>query len=404
MPKFKNKLDYDNQRKALLDEAQRLTDEKKLVEAGAKVKEVKTLDNEWQEYAVSLANEEALRGKIASLQNIGAGETTHHDPILNQGHIQIENDLDYRKAFMNYVTKGEKIPSQFQNVDASTKTTDIGAIIPTTVLDRIIEKMETHGQILARVTKTSYRGGVTIPTSTAKPIATWVAEGAGSEKQKKTTGTITFAYHKLRCAVSVSLETDTMALSVFESTIVNNINEALVKAIEASIVTGTGNGQPKGILKETVEAGQNIDIAATGDLIIETIEDAEAVLPLPYESGAIWMMNKKTYLKAKTLKDENGQYIFRETRGVNGSTSRMLNEREVVLSDQFPNITDTVTEDTVVAALFRLEDYMLNTNYNIGISEYTDNETDDKIRKAIMLVDGKVVDKSSLVTITKKKA
>ena len=58
----------------------------------------------------------------------------------------------------------------------------------------------------------------------------------------------------------------------------------------------------------------------------------------------------------------------------------------------------------VVIALFNMKDYVLNTNLNITIKKYEDNDTDDMVTKAIMLVDGKVVDKNSLVTITKKNA
>ena len=36
------------------------------------------------------------------------------------------------------------------------------------------------------------------------------------------------------------------------------------------------------------------------------------------------------------------------------------------------------------------------------VKRYEDNDTDDLVTKAIMLVDGKVVDKNSLVTVTKK--
>ena len=36
--------------------------------------------------------------------------------------------------------------------------------------------------------------------------------------------------------------------------------------------------------------------------------------------------------------------------------------------------------------------------------KYTDNATDDEVTVALALVDGKVVDKNSLVTLTKKKA
>ena len=43
---------------------------------------------------------------------------------------------------------------------------------------------------------------------------------------------------------------------------------------------------------------------------------------------------------------------------------------------------------------------MLNTNMNVTVSRYTDQDTDDEVTKAIMLADGKVIDKNSLVTVT----
>ena len=56
---------------------------------------------------------------------------------------------------------------------------------------------------------------------------------------------ITFAYHKLRCAVAVSLEVDTMAISAFETLLINNIVEAMTKALEQSIIDGDGAGKAK---------------------------------------------------------------------------------------------------------------------------------------------------------------
>ena len=64
----------------------------------------------------------------------------------------------------------------------------------------------------------------------------------------------------------------------------------------------------------------------------------------------------------------------------------------------------TPSSNTIVAFLFNPKDYILNTNLNMTIKRYEDNDTDDQITKAIMLVDGKVVDKNSLVTVTKKSA
>ena len=139
--------------------------------------------------------------------------------------------MEYRKAFMRYVCRGAAIPAEYR-ADAVSSTTDVGATIPTTVLNQIVQKLESTGMILALVTRTAYKGGVAIPVSTVKPTATWVAEGKGSEKQKFTAtkdGMITFAYHKLRCAVAVSLEVDTMAISAFEAMLINNIVEAMTK-------------------------------------------------------------------------------------------------------------------------------------------------------------------------------
>ena len=82
----------------------------------------------------------------------------------------------------------------------------------------------------------------------------------------------------------------------------------------------------------------------------------------------------------------------------------MLLGRTVVCNDYMSNYAASPSADTIVAALFNMKDYILNTNLNMTIKKYEDNDTDDQVTKAIMLVDGKVVDKNSLVTITKKSA
>ena len=64
-----------------------------------------------------------------------------------------------------------------------------------------------------------------------------------------------------------------------------------------------------------------------------------------------------------------------------------------------PPLTASTTKNTVVAFIFNFKDYALNTNYNMGMKKYEDNETDDEVMKAIMLADGKVLDKGSLVIL-----
>lgn len=315
----------------------------------------------------------------------------------------VYDTLEYRRAFMAHVVRGAAIPAEYR-ANAVTSTTDAGAVIPTTVLNRIVENMESTGMILPLVTHTAYKGGVGIPVSSAKPTATWVAEGAGSDKQKKTVakdGMITFAYHKLRCAVAVTLETDTMALSAFETLLTNNVTEAMLKALEQAIIDGNGTGKPKGILAETAPSGQEITSAAPAykDLI-----DAEAALPMAYESGAVWCMSKKTFMQYYGLLDSNGQPIGRVNYGIAGKPERTLLGRPVICCDYIQSYTSALAAGKIFAFLFRMKDYAVNTNYQMTMKKYEDNETDDQVTKAIMLVDGKVIDKGSLVVIKKAAA
>ncbi len=398
---------YLELRNGLYTEAEKLINEGQIEDGQAKIKEIENLDNKFENEAKALANLNALKdnakiSNIASLSNGSIAGTVIDKISEANSNDDLTNSIEYRKAFMNYVVRKEAMPKEFSNAVGPTKTSDVGVLIPETVLSKIVEKMEATGMILPLVTRTNIKGGVKVPTSSLKPVATWVAESAGSDKQKKTIDYIDFGYFKLRCAVSNSLEVDTMALPIFEQTLINNVVEAMTKAIEKAIINGDGSNQPKGILTETVVVGQNIDIAKAEKPMLEHLEGAESALPLAYDNGAVWLMTKKTFMAYSTIKDANGQPVGKVNYGISGKPERVLLGRTVILNDYMDNYIAAPTEDIIPIALFNMKDYVLNTNLNMTIKNYEDNETDDLVTKAIMLVDGKVIDKNSLVTITKK--
>lgn len=335
----------------------------------------------------------------ALLDKIASGSIAGEKIRSFDGEDDPEDKYDtiaYRKAFRDFILRKKEMPIEYRDVS---KTTDNAAVIPTTIINKIYEKMESYGGIYARVTKTSFKGGVAVPTSSAKPTATWVAEGAGSTKQKKTTSNIVFAHYKLRCAVAISLEMDTMALSAFETTVINNIVEAMMKAIESAIISGDGSNKPTGILRETPVEGQAIesDEQKYADLVA-----AEAALPAAYESTAVWCMSKKTFMGYIGMVDSSKQPIARVNYGLNGRPERILLGRQVVIYDgDGLKSFATAAAGEAYAFIFNFSDYILNSNYQMTMKEYEDNETDDRIKKAIAIVDGKVVDKNSLVVLKK---
>ena len=399
---FKNYEDYKAQRTALLDEADALLAEGKVDEATAKTEEVKNHDDSYRTLAEAQANAQALRDSLEA-PNVISNNAVNGiiDTFSNSNE---DSDKQYRMAFMNYVLTGENIPAELKNASAYTTASDVGAVIPNTILDKIVEKMETVGTILNKVTRTFYKGGVTVPTSSAKPTATWVAERGTVDKQKKAIGSITFAYHKLKVVIAVSMTVDMVSLDVFERTITQNIADAMVKAIEGAIFNGTGatNNQPKGVLTET--APGNVDIAKTGSITFKDLAAAEAALDADYDD-AEWYMSKKTYVgEIASMVDSQGQPVARVNMGIGGKPEYSILGRKVNLTSHVADYASTVTADTIFACIFRMEDYLLNTNMDITVTKYEDHDTDDQMTKAVMLVDGKAVDLTSLVTMTKKAA
>ena len=397
-----NRKEYETKRQALINEAETLINEGKLEDANKKMEAVMELDKNFEAAAKVEANLRALSTPPLPLSGVGDGASFGRGD--NENTEDMYDSVEYRKAFMNYVLKGTTIPEKFKNASATTKTTDVGSVISPTVVNRIVEKMETMGMLLPLVTRTSFAAGATVPTSSVKPVATWVAEGGSSDKQKKTTGQIDIKGYKLRCAIAMTLETTVMSLQVFETVFVKSVSEAMVKAQEAAFISGTGAGQPKGVLTETVKASHNIDLAVNADPTYQTLVEAEAALDLAYENGAVWNMTKKTFMKFIGMVDTNKQPIARVNYGINGKPERTLLGRRVVLNDYMTSLGAAIEADTVVAFLFDWSDYMFNTNYNMVVKSYEDNDTEDQITKAVMICDGKVIDKNSLVTVTKKKA
>lgn len=368
--------------------------------------ELDVLQTELRKLDMQIAEEE----KRAAAQTDPVGRTaavTTPDVVISNVMQQTRKsedaeEMEYRKAFMQYVTRGTAIPVELRAGDENTLTTDIGSAIPTVLVNQIIEKMETFGVILPLVTRTNYAAGVAIPTATVKPTATWVSEGASSDRQKKTTGTITFSRFKLRCEISMSMESSVLAIAAFEAAFVRQVSEAMVKAIEAAIIsTNNGSSTPKGIIAETPETGQAL---TANELTYELLCDIEAAIPTAYEAGAVHVMTKKTFMAYVAMTDAEGQPVAHTNYGVGGRPERTLLGRPVIIIEgnaTLKSFATTLTAGDLFHFVFNFADYVLNTVYDMGVQRKQDWDTEDMLAKAVMSVDGKVVDKNSLVTVKK---
>lgn len=304
------------------------------------------------------------------------------------------SSMEYRKAFRNYMVSGTPIPEKFRNAeqrtDALTTVTDVAAVIPTTILNKVIEDMTVEGKIFSRITQTAFQGGIQIPISEINPTATWLESESvvSSEQKAEMKAKLQFAYHVLEAKVAVGLLSATVTLGVFEATIVKQLKKAMITAIETSIISGTGSGQPLGITKYTLPTAQNISFTADQIKTVQGWARVEAAVPEAYEDGEIYLMNKatwETYLNGMT--DSTGQKIG--LGKINEKGQKILNGREVLCTDKLPSY-DAASSGNIFGVLVNLEQYCLNSNLAMYYKKYFDEDKNKWIHKALMIADGKM--------------
>src|SRR5690606_31205877 len=129
------------------------------------------------------------------------------------------------------------------------------------------------------------------------------------KQEKQVTGKITFSYHKLQDRVSVELVAPVVALPVFEQNVADNVAEAMVKAIEQAIISGSGTGQPLGIVNHTnIPTEQVVDVTDEEFGQYQTWPELFRKMPRSYRNGMVLVMNDADFGKyIEGMTDANGQ-------------------------------------------------------------------------------------------------
>lgn len=321
--------------------------------------------------------------------------------------------LEYRNAFMKFAKFGQVtpelravIPGAEQRVDAMTTVAEVSAVIPTTILNEVIQKVTQYGDVYKRVRKLNIRGGVQVPILSLKPSATWIGEAATSDKKKVTANTsISFSYYGLECKVSVSLLADSTTLTGFETTITDVIVEAMVKGIDIGVVAGTGTGQMLGITVDNRVPAAQIITLSSADFLEWTQwkKKVFAKMPKAYKAGAIMMMASGTFEGyIDGMVDTNGQPVGRMNYGITDGPQGRFGGKEILeVEDDIIANYDDAAVGTVVAIYVNLTNYAINSNLQMTMFRYFDHDTNEWIDKAILICDGKLIDPNGVVIVKK---
>ena len=321
---------------------------------------------------------------------------------------------EYRMAFKKYVQTGTPIPAELRagGDSGTTITTDIGMIIPTTIMNEFIKDVsKVYGQVYAKVRKLNVKGGVEFPISKLSANFKWITETTPSGKQKAgdIKEKVSFSYHIGEIRVAETLLAQVVSLDLFESEITRIMVEAYVKAMDTAIISGTGSGQPLGITKDPRVTGN------TGNIIeFEADEIGDwtawrkklfAKVPLSKRGSGEFLFPASTVeSNLLTMKDANGRPLFREaTEGRVGNTAGTFFGREVTLVE--PDIVkdyDTAATGDIIGVFWVPTDYAINTNLQFGMKRYFDEDNNEWINKGLTIVDGKILDVSGCYLLKKK--
>ena len=315
---------------------------------------------------------------------------------------------EYRAAFMDYMCRGVEMPAEMRG-DAITKTADASAVIPTTILNEITMKLESYGDLYARVRKMAVQGGVKIPILSLKPTATWITADTGtseSDKQKLQANTsVVFNYYGLDCKVAQTLLTSVTTLQMFQQLFASLAAEAIAKALDIAIMKGDGSGEPTGIAVDTRVPTGNVITLSSSDVLSWSAwkKKVFAKMPKAYRNGSFIMAQATFDGYIDGMTDSNGQPIGRVNYNVleNGETYRFGGKEVITVENDVITDYDSANTGDVIAVFVNLNDYAINSNMQLTAVRWVDHDTNEVKNKVIMICDGKLIDPNGVLIIKK---
>lgn len=320
------------------------------------------------------------------------------------------DDMEYRKAFMAYVQTGKAIPAELRNGEAIS-TSNAGAPIPMTVMNEVINTVrKRYGNLYAKARKTAVKGGVEIPIGALSATFKWISEDTVSPRQKAgNVGKVTFAYHTAEIRIAQTFLSSILSIDAFEAKIAELIAIAYLQAMDEGIVKGTGKGQMLGILNDPRVTNEVSMSEADINDWTKWRKNFFAKLPLGYRSGEFIFPVSTVDAYLETMADNNNNPIFRQATGleVNDGDAQNPSGRffgrdiSLVEEDILPDFA-TASAGDVIGIYWQPEEYVINENFGFTMRRYFDEETNEWIDKAIVVVDGKPVNTTGFYLIKKK--
>lgn len=233
------------------------------------------------------------------------------------------------RAFENYIRGKVE-----ERSDVNMAVGDNGAVIPSSIANKIIKKVYDICPIYQLATRYNVGGTLNIPyydETTQKIEMAYATEFTDLES---TSGK--FASIELKGFLAGALTKVSKSLinnSQFDivNFVINAMAEAISRWIEKELLNGTNN-KVAGLSTVT----QKVDAASATAVTADELIDLQEAVPDAYQGQAIWIMNKATRTAIRKLKDQEGNYIL--NKDATAKWGYTLFGKDVYTSDNMPTM------------------------------------------------------------------
>jgi len=243
-------------------------------------------------------------------------------------------EIAEERAFADYVLgKSMELRSGEQNVTMANN----GAIIPTSIANRIVKAIKDRCPILAGSTLYRVKGTLKVPVWGKANSTHDIAVNYQTEFSEITADAGKFTSVDLGGYLAGALTLigrsveNNGAFSV-TSFIIDQMAEEIAQWLEGQLLTGSGSSAAQGATKTT----NGVTAAGTAAVTADELIELQAKVKQAYQANACWTMNPATFTAIKKLKTGQGVYLLQED--FSGEFPYRLLGRPVYLSDNMPTM------------------------------------------------------------------
>lgn len=221
-----------------------------------------------------------------------------------------------------------------ERADVNLTSGDNGAVIPTSIANKIIKKVYDICPIYQLATRYNVGGTLNIPYYDESTQSITMAYATEFTELESTSGK--FASIELKgflagvlTKVSKSLVNNSQfAIVPF---VIDAMAESIARWIERELLNGTPN-KIAGLSTVT----QTVTAASSNAITADELIDLQESIPDVYQGPAIWIMNKATRTAIRKLKDNDGNYIL--NKDATARWGYTLFGKDVYVSDSMPGM------------------------------------------------------------------